>query len=83
MTASKVERLKTAVHLYMCMQDMKQRADDLKRQARGPQIIGPCRIKILNPVYEEKMKLYNTLHSIMSIDDTYAALQLAMLIRKQ
>ena len=83
LTASQVERLKRAVHLYTGMVHMKQTADDLKRQAGDPEIIGVCGNKILNPVYAEKMKLYNTLHNLITIDDTYAAFQLVKLMRNE
>ena len=62
---------------------MKQRANDLKRQAGDREIIGVCGNKILNPVYAEKMKLYNTLHNLITIDDTYAAFQLVKLMRNE
>jgi len=83
LTASQVERLKKAVDLYNGIANMKQTADDLKGQAGDRKIIGPCGNKILNPLYAEKMKLYNTLHNLISVDDTYAAFQLVKLIRNE
>ena len=83
LTPTQVERLRKAVQLYINMEDMKQSAHELKVQVGEPRIIGPYGLEISNPVYEQKMKLYNTLQSMMSFDDTYAAFQLIKLIRNE
>jgi len=83
LTVSQVERLKKAVQLYTDMEDMKQRANDLRLKAGYSRIVRPCGIELSNPVHEQKMKLYNTLQDIINIDETYAALQLSKLVRKE
>ncbi|RZD34241.1 MAG: hypothetical protein CXT79_02950 [Thaumarchaeota archaeon] len=80
-TASQVERLKKAVQFYNDMADMKLKANYVKSQAGNPKILGPDGKEISNPVFEQKMELYNTMCNISSMDDINAALQLTKLIK--
>ncbi|HIF02109.1 MAG TPA: hypothetical protein EYQ84_01825 [Nitrospinaceae bacterium] len=81
LTASQVERLKKAVQFYNDMADMKLKANYVKSQAGNPKILGPDGKEISNPVFEQKMELYNTMCNISSMDDINAALQLTKLIK--